>query len=82
MDPIPIFCQDTHALCSSTVHHPRKLQMGRARLPSRYAKVQLGLHALALGAALATIAAGLYVASLGFGFGSEISLGIVAVSLN
>jgi len=56
--------------------------MGRARLPSRYAKVQLGLHALALGAALATIAAGLYVASLGFGFGSEISLGIVAVSLN
>jgi hypothetical protein len=56
--------------------------MARARLPSRYAKVQLGLHALALGAALATIAAGLYVASLAFGFGSEISLGIVAVSLN
>ncbi|KAK1833418.1 hypothetical protein QBC39DRAFT_346016 [Podospora conica] len=55
--------------------------MGRARLPSVYAKIQLGLRALALGAALATLAAALYVTSVGFGHGSGVALAIVAAVL-
>src|SRR5690349_10213369 len=55
-------------------------EMRRARLPSLYAKVQIGLHALALFFAIAAICAAIYVASQGHGYGGAVALAFVAVS--
>jgi len=53
--------------------------MGRPRLPSLYAKVQIGLHALALIFAIAAIGAAIYVASQGHGYGGAVALALIAV---
>jgi len=53
--------------------------MARSRLPSRYAKVQIGLHALAVVFALGTIGAAARIAGLGYGYGGTVALVFVSV---